>query len=125
MKLMGISEIYIGTDIVEILRIKHSIDKFGEKFKNHIFTKEEQKYCNKKPVPEIHFSGKFAAKESVVKAIKSSGYNNIVSLKKIEILNSKSGEPNVILKFNISGHCKVSISHTSEHATAMAIFMSK
>tara|TARA_S200000501_G_scaffold339887_1_gene347952 strand:- start:784 stop:1161 length:378 start_codon:yes stop_codon:yes gene_type:complete len=125
MKLMGISEIYIGTDIVEILRIKHSLDKFGEKFKNHIFTKEEQKYCDEKATPEIHFSGKFAAKESVVKAIKSSGYGNITPLKKIEILNSKSGKPNVILKFNISGHCKVSISHTGEYATAMALFMSK
>ena len=116
-------KIYIGTDIVEVRRINKLSDKLGRKFFDRIFTTSEQNYCDEKANPSIHYSGRFAAKESIVKALKSSGYDRTLMFKNIEILPSASGAPLVSLKFDISGECKVSISHTDNYATAMAIFI--
>ncbi len=121
---MEISDIFIGTDIVDVSRIKLSLEKSGKRFLDRIFSFAEQNYCNEKSSPEIHFSGKFAAKESIIKAIKSSGYKKVIPFNKIEIINSESGAPIVLLNIDFVGDCKVSISHTNTHAIAMAIFIS-
>ena len=121
---MDISDIFIGTDIVDVSRIKLFLEKPGKRFQDRIFSSAEQNYCNKKASPEIHFSGKFAAKESIIKAIKSSGYKKVIPFNKIEIINSEFGAPNVLLDIDLLGDCKVSISHTNTHAVAMAIFIS-
>ena len=64
---------FIGTDIVEVDRINELILRSGELFKNRVFTTLEQKYCDK-IITEYSLSGRFAAKESIIKAVKSSGY---------------------------------------------------
>ena len=79
------SDLYIGTDIVDVERIKASIDNYSAKFKNKVFSREEQEYSNSKSNPEIHYSGRFAAKEAVIKAIKSSGCDQAFSLKDIKL----------------------------------------
>jgi len=59
-----------GTDIVEIDRIKESIETFGEKFIDKIFTEKEKEYCeSKKNVKYQHYAARFAGKEAVYKAI--------------------------------------------------------
>ena len=115
------SDLYIGTDIVDVKRIKASIDNYSSKFLNRVFSYEEQDYCNSKSNPEIHYSGKFAAKEAIIKAIKSSGFNRGFSLKDIKIINHSDGSPHVELDFNYKGDLKISISHTQTHAVAFAI----
>ena len=105
------SELYIGTDIVDVERIKASIDNYSAKFKNKVFSPEEQEYCNSKSNPEIHYSGRFAAKEAIIKAIKSSGFDQGFSFKSIKIINHSDGSPHVKLNFNFKGDIKVSISH--------------
>ena len=62
--------------------------------------------------------------QSIIKAIKSSGYKKVIPFNKIEIINSEFGAPNVLLDIDLLGDCKVSISHTNTHAVAMAIFIS-
>tara|TARA_B100001996_G_scaffold355333_1_gene317850 strand:+ start:2449 stop:2811 length:363 start_codon:yes stop_codon:yes gene_type:complete len=119
-----VTNLYIGTDIVEVHRIKSSIAKSKSKFLNRIFSIQEQQYCESKSNPEIHYAGRFAAKEAIVKAIKSSGFSNPISFSSIEILSSNTGQPIVNLRFNIDGDCKVSISHIDTHAVASAIFSS-
>ena len=115
------SNIYIGTDIVDVERIKASIDNYPARFVNKVFSKEEQGYCNSKSKPEIHYSGRFAAKEAITKAIKSSGFDQAFTLKNIKIINHSDGSPYVKLDFNYQGEIKVSISHTQTHAVAFAI----
>ena len=115
------SDLYIGTDIVDVERIKASIDKYSAKFVNKIFSLEEQDYCNSKSKPEIHYSGRFAAKEAIIKAIKSSGFDQEFSLKEIKIINHLDGSPYVELDFDYKGDINVSISHTQTHAIAFAI----
>ena len=115
------SDLYIGTDIVDVQRIKTSIDNHSAKFINKVFSPEEQDYCNSKSSPEIHYAGRFAAKEAIIKAIKSSGFDHTLSLKDIKIINHSDGAPFVVLNFDYKGDVKVSISHTEMYAVAFAI----
>ncbi len=119
------SDIFIGTDIVEVSRIRSAIRDNGLRFLNKIYTKSEQKYCDSKANPSIHYSGRFAAKEAVIKAIKSTGFKNPISFTSIDIHSKASGKPQVVLEFKCNGFCRVSISHTNEHAIASAIFIYK
>lgn len=59
----------IGTDIVEISRIKNAVAKWGERFLRKIFTENEISYCYKKKDPFPHLAVRFAAKEAVIKAL--------------------------------------------------------
>ena len=115
------SELYIGTDLVDIDRIQLSIDKYQNKFLDRVFSIKEQEYCKSKSKPSVHFAGRFAAKEAVIKSIKSSGYDQPIELNSISIMNNPDGSPNVALDKSFKGTVKVSISHTDTHAIAFAL----
>ena len=115
--------IFIGNDIVEISRIKKNIDNYSHLFINKIFSKEEANYCNNKKFPEIHFAGKFAAKESVFKAIRQYDNNLKVFFKDIEVLNDSNSKPFIriqMLEFSAQ-KIQISISHSKSYATSVAI----
>mgnify|MGYP006082401229 CR=1 FL=1 len=116
-----VSDTYIGTDLVEVSRINSAIRDSGSRFIDRIYTPIEQEYCNSKATPSIHFAGRFAAKEAVMKALRSSGMKSPIPFSSIEVLSKSSGEPEVNLLLEYKGHCKVSISHTKKHAIASAI----
>ena len=122
---MELPDFFIGIDIVEVDRINKLIVKSDNLFKNRVFSILEQNYCDSKSSPGIHYAGRFAAKESIIKAVKSSGYKNPIPFKDIEILPSDSGAPLVSLHFILKYDCKVSISHTKSHATASALYIQK
>ena len=115
------SELYIGTDLVDIDRIKISIEKYQIKFLNRVFSTEEQEYCQSKSNPAIHYAGRFAAKEAVIKSIKSSGFDHPIALRSIRIINNADGSPYVDIDIKFNGLVKVSISHTETHAIAFAL----
>ena len=112
--------ISIGTDIVKVSRIKDLLTKNKEKFLNKLFTEEEVAYCNSKSNPEIHFSGKYAAKEAVKKALLSNDLVEHICLKDIKILNKDNKAPYVVIN-NMDLNYNVSISHESEYAIAFAL----
>ena len=59
-----------GTDIIEIGRIKDSIEKHGERFLNTIYTLNEIEYCESKNKQKYqHYAARFAAKEAISKSI--------------------------------------------------------
>ena len=115
------SELYIGTDLVDIDRIESSIGKYRTKFLDRVFSKKEQEYCESKSKPAVHFAGRFAAKEAIFKSIKSSGYTQPIELNSITILNNSDGSPYVVMDIPFKGTVKVSISHTETHAIAFAL----
>ena len=82
--------IYIGTDIIPIYRIERLIVDKGTRFLDHVFTALEQTICNDKTAPFVHYSGKFAAKEAVKKAILSSKISENISFKAIMELVTQS-----------------------------------
>tara|TARA_Y100001970_G_scaffold43766_1_gene54584 strand:- start:4040 stop:4393 length:354 start_codon:yes stop_codon:yes gene_type:complete len=113
--------ISIGTDIVKVSRIKNLLITKEEKFLNKVFTEEEISYCNSNSNPEIHFSGKYAAKEAVKKALLSNDLIEQISLKNIKILNRDNKAPYVIIDNIMDLNCNVSISHEEEYAIAFAL----
>ena len=63
-------KITCGTDIIEIERVKESIENLGEKFLERVYTKKEIEYCeSKKKQKYQHYAARFAAKEALFKAI--------------------------------------------------------
>ena len=116
----------LGIDIIEIARVKKSIDTYGDNFLDKVFTPTEINYCNSKFNKYQHFAARFAAKEAVYKAL-SSGWKEGLRWKDIEIENDPSGIPSI----NTSGklktflsedtQLKISISHSDNYVTAVAI----
>lgn len=118
----------VGTDIIEIDRIERSIERYGQKFLDRIFTKEEQNYCSKYHHASRNFAGRFAAKEAVVKAL-GTGIREGVSWLDIDIINDEHGKPCVSFSKKLQEafpgtEVLLSISHAKEYATAVAILIS-
>ena len=113
--------ISIGTDIVKVSRIKDLLTTKEEFFLNKVFTEEEISYCNSYSKPEIHFSGKYAAKEAVKNALLSNDVIKHISLKDIKILNRDNKAPYVVIDNIMDLNYNVSISHEEEYAIAFAL----
>ncbi len=120
-------DVFIGTDIVEISRIRDLIKSHPKRFIQRTFSPKEQDYCQSKANISMHFAGRFAAKEAIKKALMTSGFNEPIAWLDMEILASEIGAPVVYLnrsKFQ-SLECKVSISHTVQTAIAFSILQKK
>ena len=115
-----------GIDIIQVDRIAKSLQKPG--FKNHVFTKNEQDYCDSTSSKWESYAGKFTAKESFLKAL-GIGVLDGLPLNFIEVLVKDSGQPFfnlhplVINMFPFLSKCQfhLSISHTKENAIAYVI----
>lgn len=85
----------IGTDIVDISRIKETLGRQGDKFVNRILSQPEQKELNGRITPSI-VAKRFAAKEAVAKSL-GTGIGFGVSFQDITITHDSKGAPSVIL----------------------------
>jgi len=115
----------VGTDIVEIGRIKKIIDE-NKKFQVKIFTKNEIEFCEKKKNKKYEsYAARFAAKEAIYKAL-SERMPDDYKWTDFEIINDENGKPRVFLNIKIEGiqGIEISLSHSKEYAVAyvMAIF---
>jgi holo-[acyl-carrier protein] synthase len=86
----------LGVDVVQNDRIRESLEKFGDRFINRIYTEGEQAYCTKCANPFIHFAARFAAKEAAFKAL-GTGWAAGVKWKDIEVERLGSGKPKLHL----------------------------
>jgi holo-[acyl-carrier protein] synthase len=116
----------LGSDIIEISRMKTSIERHGQHFLNRLFSQREQDYCFKFQDPVPHFTGKFAAKEAVAKAL-GTGFGTHLSWHDLEILNDQKGQPKVFFSEAAYHHFQnpqilVSVSHCADYAVAVAIW---
>lgn len=115
----------IGVDIIEIERIKKSIEELGDSFLQKIFTAREIAYCNSKPNVYQHFAARFAAKEALSKAV-ATGWAGEFRWKDVEVMNEPSGKPLLILHGSMKellSSCSilVSLSHSDHHVVAMVV----
>lgn len=117
-------EIYgIGTDIIEIERIREAINR-TDAFIRKVYSQKEIDYIKRKKHPYASFAGRFAAKEAISKAL-GTGVRGF-SLNDIEILNDGLGKPVVYLYGRIREVAKdlkiqISISHSREYAVSTVI----
>ena len=113
----------IGTDLIEVKRIREAIERQGEAFLKKIFCDEEIAYAQKSSDPYQHYAARFAAKEAVFKAIGTQAY---VPWKKIKIVNDKNGRPCCeYLEEDFPFNIMISLSHTQDYAVANAIITKK
>jgi holo-[acyl-carrier protein] synthase len=99
----------LGTDLIEIERIQVSMDRFGERFLERVFTAGEIAYCMRKRQPAESFAARFAAKEAGAKAL-GTGISRGVSWKEIEVRREMGQRPTL----HFSGRA-------GELATAMGV----
>ena len=117
----------IGTDIIDINRIKFTLDKYGDRFKNKCFHKNEIKWSHSKLKSAESFAKRYAAKEACAKAL-GTGLARGVFWKDIEVINNKYGKPliklhNNALKFlnkKINKNAKIELSLSDEINFAIA-----
>src|SRR2546426_10838377 len=118
----------IGVDLVECARIQRSIDRFGDRFLQRVFTAGEIEYSQSMKFPARHLAARFAAKEALSKAF-GTGIGKAMGWKDIDVRKKPSGEPFVVLEGGANqlaterGVTKVgiSLSHTEHHAMAVIV----
>lgn len=81
-----------GIDLVEIARIQQSMDRFGQRFLDRIYTSAEQVYCLRKRNAAESLAARFAAKEAAAKAL-GTGISRGVSWLEIEVVRFPGGRP--------------------------------
>jgi holo-[acyl-carrier protein] synthase len=127
--LLGVMSVLgIGVDLVENARIEHSLERFGERFLQRVFTTGEIEYSQSMKYPARHLAARFAAKEAVSKAF-GTGIGKSMGWKDIDVRRKESGEPYVVLEGGakkLAEERKVSkvlitLSHTEHHAMAVIV----
>jgi len=115
----------VGIDIIEIERIRSVINRWGDKFKSKVFLPDEISYCEGRFHPAQHYAVRFAAKEAVAKAIKSS-FDVPMKWHDVEILSQAGGAPKIRLHGEVAQRCSendlsLSVSHSNVSAVAVAL----
>lgn len=119
-----------GVDIIEISRVKESIENLGENFLNRVYTKNEIDYCEGRGKSKYeHYAARFAVKEAVFKALSQMVNDKYeITWKDIETINDDQGRPKVevlFIKNNKIENIDVSISHCKEYAIANVVVLLK
>lgn len=116
----------IGTDIVAVSRVEALSGTNEGRFLTRWFTPAEIAYCQGKAHPARHLAARLAAKESVAKALRLSRDRNL-GWRDIEVTLDPEGAPDIAVHGGLAGevpedcHWHVSLSHTDDHATAVAV----
>ncbi len=115
----------IGTDIIEVARIKKAVEKVN--FKEKVFSAREIEYCEKDKTGQS-YAARAAAKEAFFKAL-GTGWRDKMKINEVETINDELGKPSIHLSgeakkvFEKKGGKKlhVSLSHTKESAVAIVV----
>ena len=117
-----------GVDLAEVHRIKASIERFGARFTDRVYTTAEIAYVEKKANKYERYAARFAAKEAGMKAI-GTGWKGGVTWKDFEVANLPSGKPTLLLhgvaarfaaKLGVK-HIALSLTHTAQLGMAHVI----
>src|SRR3954462_7752539 len=115
----------IGTDIVEVERIRKAMER--DAFKAKIFSEREIEYCDKGSKTQ-GYAARFAGKEAFFKAM-GTGWRDKMVITEVEILNDELGKPSITLSgetlrvFQQKGGSAIhiSLSHVKENAIAFVV----
>jgi len=117
-----------GIDLIEIERIQHSMDRFGSRFLDRIFTPAEKAYCLHRKQWAESFAARFAAKEAGAKAL-GTGISRGVGWQEIEVVRAPGRRPE--LRFHGRAaqfaarlavkHAALSLTHSKSQAMASVI----
>jgi holo-[acyl-carrier protein] synthase len=119
----------LGMDATEVPRIAESLDRYGDRFLNRLFTPEEIAYCMRRKYPAQHLAGRFAAKEAGMKAI-GTGHAFGVLWRDLEVVR-RGGPPQLQFHNAAGDHFRrlgatralLTITHTDTLALAHVILV--
>ncbi|SON56292.1 Holo-[acyl-carrier-protein] synthase [Hartmannibacter diazotrophicus] len=86
----------IGSDLIDIRRVEKTLDRFGERFTNRVFTEIERAKSDRRKMRAASYAKRFAAKEACSKAL-GSGISMGVAWKELGVVNLPSGKPTIEL----------------------------
>ncbi len=117
----------LGSDLIDVDRIKGVLDRQGDRFLDRVFTDEERTYCFSMKYPHKHLAARFAAKEAVSKAF-TTGIGAELGWKSISVYHGSRHEPLVrldekgaALLRQVGGtNVLLTLSHTDTAAMAVA-----
>lgn len=117
----------IGTDIIDIQRIRAVFEEGTDSFFERVYTRREREQASERPDPVYYFSTRFAGKEAVFKCLSISATD--IRLDEIEILDGETGQPRVTLTGNMKERAErkgvrsifISLSYENDHAVAVAL----
>lgn len=117
-----------GVDLAEVARIRASVERYGARFVQRVFTAKEIAYVERKANKYERFAARFAAKEAGMKAL-GTGWSRGVTWKDFEVANLPSGRPTLVLHGVAAGIAtelgvktvQLSLTHTSELALAWVL----
>ncbi len=115
----------IGTDIIEVARVKQALA--NEALKEKVFSKREIEYCSKDKSCQS-YAARGAAKEAFFKAM-GTGWRDKMHINEVEILNDELGKPYIelsgetlrVFQKKCNGQIHVTLTHIKEHAVAFVI----
>jgi holo-[acyl-carrier protein] synthase len=121
-----------GVDLCEVARIKASIERYGRRFLERIYTDHEIAYAQRKANLYERYAARFAAKEAGMKAL-GTGWHGGVRWRDFEVMNLSSGRPTLQFHGKAAEYARklgvenvsLSITHTSVQAMAMVILENK
>ena len=112
----------LGVDIVLVDRINKILNsKKKSRFLNKIFSRSEISDSKNRQNQSEYLSGRFAAKEAIKKALSSYDETGMSSFKALEILNSESGKPYVLINSKKQSNINISIAHDGNYAIAFCV----
>ncbi|MBF9037784.1 MAG: holo-ACP synthase [Proteobacteria bacterium] len=82
----------IGTDLANIERIQRALDRFGDRFRNRVFTEHEQKRAERMQEPAAVYAKRWAAKEACSKAM-GTGLRMGIAWRDMSVTNLETGQP--------------------------------
>ena len=82
----------IGTDLANIERIQRALDRFGDRFRNRVFTEHEQKRAERMQNPAAVYAKRWAAKEACSKAL-GTGLRMGIAWRDMSVTNLETGQP--------------------------------
>ena len=120
----------VGTDIIEIARIRSVLLRHGDRFAERILTEEERAYCATMAHPHKHIAARFAAKEAVSKCF-TTGIGAELGWKSVSVYHGERHEPLVrldqqgqaLLEHVGATHVLLTLSHTENYALAVAVLV--
>jgi holo-[acyl-carrier protein] synthase len=86
----------LGSDLVDIRRIQKTIDRYGDRFLDRIFTEAERRRCDRRANRVESYARRFAAKEAAAKAL-GTGFRRGVFWRDLGVVNLPSGQPSMLL----------------------------
>jgi len=118
----------VGIDLVEVRRIRDSLERLGERFARRILCPAEYEYCFSHAEPSPHVAARFAAKEAVSKAF-GTGIGTELGWLDIEVLRLASGSTQVhlhgavaqLMEHRSAKSIHLNLTHTAQYASAVAI----